>query len=157
MHWKRRGDSSATQPSFYYALCTPLALYAFSLRSKRLRCDSIIYEQKNHDASAALLALYLRFSAFMLLSMRLNYALLIICQHPKHFITRFSRFLVLLRQKQTGELHSQAWSGGFFHPIWTAAEVCKTPPRRLQLTKLLLPPPSRAPRRSPKVYEVSSS
>ena len=48
---------------------------------------------------------------------------------------------MLPRQKQTGELHTQAWSGGYFHPAWTAGEVCRLPVPRPLLPKLLLPPP----------------
>ena len=44
--------------------CAPVGLFTLSIHSKRFRCDSIIYEKHNHDASAALLALYLRFLCF---------------------------------------------------------------------------------------------
>ena len=68
---------------------------------------------------------------------------------------------MLPRQKQTGELHSQAWSGGF-HPM-----VCQLPLPRLLLPKLLLPPPPERRAEDPvenkqhgeqdKLYEVSGS
>ena len=105
----------------HYNLYPLLATKALPLRSWRFICVS---------------------SAFMLLSWRLNHALPIICQHSKHFTTRFSRFLQnATHQKLTGELHSQALSGGYFHLVWTAGQVCQLPLPRLLLPKLLLLPP----------------
>ena len=73
-------------------------------------------------------------SAFMLLSWRLNYALPIICQHSKHFITRFPRFLLnATPSKQTGELHWRLLS----------------PSLLLQNAVTITPASSRTPSRSP--------
>ena len=53
---------------------------------------------------------------------------------------------MLPRQKQTGKIYSYAWQGGYFHPVWTAGEVCQLLLPRLILPKLLLlsPPERRA-------------
>ena len=119
----------------------PAKLLLRSLRSRCALYALVVIKALMNSTTTTLPLRSWRFIcvSLLLLSWRLNYALLIICQHSKHFITRFSRFLQ--NAEADGQIYSQAWSWGFFPPIWTAREVCQLPLPRLQLTKLFLPPP----------------
>ena len=92
--WHQRSGISPKAPRrFVRDPAKLVALYTLSLRSKRFLCDSVISNSTTTTLPLRSWRFICVFLAFMLLSWRLNFALSIICQHSKHFKTRFTRFI----------------------------------------------------------------